>query len=56
MLTEKDIDLLLSAINLTRRFSSMFGELSIFDEKSHIEEVLLGIKNGKCEIVERKEE
>ena len=55
MLTEVDIDILLSAIDVTRKFSRMFGEVSIFDEKSHIEDVLLGLKNGKYEIVERKE-
>lgn len=55
-LTQEDIDILFGAINISRNFSRMFGVISVFDMKSHIEEVLIGIRNGEYKVVERKEE
>ena len=55
-LTQEDIDILFDAINMSRKFSHMFGEISVFDMKSHIEEVLIGIRNGNYKVIERKEE
>lgn len=55
-LTQEDIDILFDAVNMSRKFSRMFGEISVFDMKSHIEEVLIGIRNGNYKVIERKEE